>query len=98
MTGKTTSEAVVVSECDVADINFKNKLQIYKEKVEKLGLIFNELPVLLNGELFEICSLKNQTVKAKCQLCVKTNTLGCSITSTSNLLKHLKVCMKEVYY
>ena len=94
----TSTSSGYIDNVDRGDATLKDKRRIYKENVEKLGLKFNELPVILNGELFEIVSLKNLNVKAKCQLCVNPHSHGCSISATSNLLKHLKVCMKESYY
>lgn len=50
-----------------------------------------ELPWGAYNTFFECLSKNNQNIVVKCKLCVKLKTLSTSITSSSNLKKHIVV-------
>jgi len=50
-----------------------------------------ELPWVAYNTFFECLSKNDLNITVKCKLCVKLKTLSTSITSSSNLKKHIAV-------
>ena len=69
----------------------------YMDYLQQLGLEFEKLPIILNGDFFRIPDLEaNGNIRARCMNCTSAQrTFGASLRATSNLLIHMKVTNVE---
>lgn len=70
----------------------------YKEFIRSLGLQYDKLPLIVNGDFFCIKKYEqNGNIRARCMNCPNNDkTLGATLRSTSNLTTHMMVCIVNI--
>ena len=74
----------------------KRSSEEYSNFIDTLHIVKKDIPVILNGEFFQIVELDGRKVKAICMKCTNTQVLSAVIEATSNLLRHMKVSLLNI--